>query len=300
MMRNAPTFIVFGASRSGTTGLYTYLKQHPEIFMSPAKETNFFAYEGRTPDCAGPGAEYVNNSITRLEDYEALFGEAGSEKARGEASPLYLYVPGTAQRIRAKLPDVKLIAILRNPIDQAFSHFLYARRQMLEPLEDFNAALDAEQSRVEAGWQPMFHYARFPRYAEQLSAYFDAFPREQLQIHLYEDFEERPLEVLKEIFAFIGVDDQFSPDIEYRPNAGGVPRNKAFQDLIMKPTPASKLFSIIPADIRRRVRDAISGWNMTKETCPAAARRRLKAALGDEINALGPMIGRDVTHWLRD
>ncbi len=299
-MRNAPTFIVFGASRSGTTGLYTYLKQHPEIFMSPAKETNFFAYEGETLNCAGPGADYINNSVTRLEDYEALFADGGGYRARGEASPLYLYVQGTAARIRARLPDVKLIAILRNPIDQAYSHFLYARRQMLEPLEDFEAALDAEQSRVEAGWQPMFHYARFPRYAEQLKTFYDAFPREQIQIHLYEDFEERPIEVMKSVFQFIGVDDTFAPDVDYRPNAGGVPRNKAFQDLIMKPTPASKLFSIIPVDIRRRVRDAISGWNMTKEACPPGARRRLKNALSDEIEALGPMIGRDLSRWLAD
>jgi len=299
-MRNAPTFIVFGASRSGTTGLYTYLKQHPDIFMSPAKETNFFAYEGRPPSCSGPGAEYVNNSITRLEEYESLFSGAGGERARGEASPLYLFVPGTAQRIRARLPDVKLIAILRNPIDQAYSHFLYARRQMLEPLEDFNAALDAEQSRVDDGWQPMFHYARFPRYAEQLTAYFETFPRDQIQIHLYEDFEQKPREVMKSLFAFIGVDDEFAPDVNYRPNAGGAPRNKAFQDLIMKPTPASKLFSIVPADVRRRIRDAISSWNTVKDDCPPKARQRLKMALAEEIDALGRMIGRDLSHWLRD
>jgi hypothetical protein len=298
-MRNAPTFIIFGASRSGTTGLYTYLKQHPEVFMSPAKETNFFAYEGRPPNCAGPGADYVNNSTTRLEEYEALFANAGAAKARGEASPLYLYEHGTAARIRAWLPDVKLIAILRNPVDQAYSHFLYARRQMLEPLEDFNAALDAEQSRVDAGWQPMFRYARFPRYAEQLAAYYAAFPREQIQIHLYEDFEENPLAVMKAIFRFIGVDETFEPDVDYRPNAGGAPRNKAFQDLIMKPTPLSGLFSVLPTDLRRRVRDRLSGMNMTREECPPAARARLLAALSDEIRALGPMIGRDLSAWLK-
>lgn len=298
-MRNAPTFIVFGASRSGTTGLYTYLKQHPEIYMSPAKETNFFAYGGNPPKCTGPGADYVNKSVVQLEDYEALFADAGSAKARGEASPLYLYEPGTAERIHARLPDVKLIAILRNPVEQAYSHFLYARRQMLEPLADFNAALDAEQSRVDQNWQPMFRYARFPRYAEQLARYYSVFTREQIQIHLYEDFEERPQEVMKAIFRFIGVDDAFEPDVDYRPNAGGLPRNKTLQDLIMKPTPLSGLFSVIPADLRRRVRDRLSGMNMTRDECPPVARRRLVAALSDDIRALGPIIGRDVSHWLR-
>lgn len=299
-MLNAPTFIIFGASRSGTTGLYTYLKQHPDVFMSPKKETNFFAYEGRALACQGPGADYVNNSVTELADYEALFAKSAGAKARGEASPLYLYEAGTAERIRNRLPDVKLIAILRNPIEQAYSHFLYARRQMIEPLEDFEAALDAEQSRVDAGWQPMFRYARFPRYAEQLNRYFDVFPKEQIKIFLYEDFQERPLAVLKDVFRFIGVDDGFSPDIDYRPNAGGNPRSPLIQDMVMKPGPAAQLAAFfVPAAMRSRVRDAISTWNMTREECPPNSRARLQRELSDEIRSLQSMIGRDLSGWLK-
>lgn len=299
-MLNAPTFIIFGASRSGTTGLYTYLKQHPDIFMSPRKETNFFAYEGRTLACKGPGADYINNSVTEFKDYVALFADSKGAKARGEASPLYLYEEGTAERIRRRLPNVKLIAILRNPIEQAYSHFLYARRQMIEPLEDFEAALDAEQSRVDAGWQPMFRYARFPRYAEQLKRYFAVFPKEQIRIFLYEDLEEKPLEVLKDVFGFIGVDDGFSPDIDYRPNAGGNPRSSFIQDLVMKPGPAAQIAAFfIPAAMRGRIRDALSAWNMTREECPPTSRARLQRELADEIRTLQSMIGRDLSGWLR-
>ncbi|MEZ5921062.1 MAG: sulfotransferase [Parvularculaceae bacterium] len=298
-MTELPTFIIFGASRSGTTGLYTYLKQHPEIFMSPLKETNFFAYEGRLLDCRGPGAEYVNNSITRFEDYAALFHKAGDAKARGEASPLYLYVPGTAERIKARLPDVRLIAILRNPVEQAFSHYLYAKRQMLEPLDDFNAALDEEQARVNAGWQPMFHYARFPRFAEQLRPYFEAFDRRHINIYLYEDLQEEPAAVLKSIFQFVGVDDSFVPDINYRPNAGGVPRNARIQDFIMKPNIATGIAAaILPFEFRRRIRDSISNWNVKRDEIPPKARARLLRELADEIRILGPMIGRDLSGWL--
>ncbi len=299
-MLNAPTFIIFGASRSGTTGLYAYLKQHPDIFMSPRKETNFFAYEGRALACKGPGADYVNNSVTELSDYEALFAASGSAKARGEASPLYLYEEGTAERIRGRLPNVKLIAILRNPIEQAYSHFLYARRQMIEPLGNFEAALNAEQSRVDAGWQPMFRYARFPRYAKQLKRYFDVFPREQIRIFLYEDFERGPLEVLKNIFRFIGVDDAFLPDIDYRPNAGGNPRSPFIQDLVMRPGLAANIAGFfIPPEMRGRIRDALSAWNMTREECPPNARARLQRELSGEIRALQAMLGRDLSGWLR-
>jgi hypothetical protein len=300
IVRNPPTFIVFGASRSGTTGLYTYLKQHPDVFMSPHKETNFFAYEGRALDFAGPGGDWLNDSITRLEDYEAIFARAGAAKARGEASPLYLFEPGTAERIRRHAPDARLIAILRNPADQIYSHYLYARRQTLEPLDDFDAALDAEDSRLAANWQPMFRYARFPRYAEQLSRYRAVFPEEQMKIFLYEDFESRPGDVMRDIFTFIGVDEDFAPDFSYRPNAGGAPKNRALQDFVMKPNPLTALVArVVPMEARRRLRDAISNLNVKKEACPPRTRARLVASLRSEIDALETMLGRDLSSWKR-
>jgi hypothetical protein len=297
-LRNPPTFIVFGASRSGTTGLYTYLRQHPDVFMSPHKETNFFAYEGRALDFQGPGGDYVNNAITRLEDYEAIFAKAGAAHARGEASPLYLFEPGTAERIRHHAPDAKLIAILRHPAEQIYSHYLYARRQMLEPLEDFAAALKAEESRVAANWQPMFRYARFPRYAEQLSRYYAVFPAHQIRVFLYEDFESDPASVMRDIFGFIGVDPEFAPDFGYRPNAGGAPKNKALQDFVMKPNPVTGFVAnFIPLEARRWLRDAVSNLNVEKEACPPAIRAQLIASLLDDIAALERMLGRDLSAW---
>src|SRR5437867_4308222 len=119
-----PTFLVIGAARSGTTALYLYLRQHPNVFMSRDKETNFFAFEGEALDFRGPGAEFVNNSVVTLNAYLRLFADAPENAAIGEASPLYLYSLHAAERIHARLPDVRLIAILRNPIEQAYSHYL--------------------------------------------------------------------------------------------------------------------------------------------------------------------------------
>lgn len=266
--------------------------------MSPHKETNFFAYEGRRLDFQGPGGDYVNNSITRLEDYEAIFAKAGDARARGEASPLYLYEAGTAERIRRHAPEAKLIAILRHPAEQIYSHYLYARRQMLEPLEDFAAALAAEQSRVDANWQPMFHYARFPRYAEQLSRYYAAFPPQQIQIHLYEDFERDPAATMRGIFGFIDVDPDFAPDFGYRPNAGGAPKNRALQDFVMKPNKVTGFVAnFIPLEARRWLRDAVSNLNVEKEACPPAIRARLIAGHIDDIVALERLLGRDLSAW---
>ena len=104
-MSRMPTFLVIGAARSGTTALYMYLRQHPEIFMSPNKETNFFAFEDEALNCRGPGSDYINNSITRLPDYLRMFDGVSGETAIGEASPLYLYVEKTPLRIFHHVPD---------------------------------------------------------------------------------------------------------------------------------------------------------------------------------------------------
>lgn len=299
-MSNMPTFLVFGASRSGTTALYNYLKQHPMVFMSPSKEPNFFAFDGETPEFRGPGADYVNNSITDLAEYQALFDKASIELARGEASPLYLYFERAPKRIHHHIPNAKLIAVLRNPVDQAFSHFLYAKRQVLEPLEDFSAALSQELKRIDDHWQPMFHYSQFPRYHEQLSRYFALFPAEQIEIFLYEDFVDTPLDVLAEIFAFIGVDDTFVPDLSYRPNVGGVPKNSWIQNILMKSRAPTRLVgALLPDGIRNRIRDAISDRNLERPEFPQAARDHLIAELRDDILQLENLINRDLSTWLK-
>ena len=294
-----PTFLVIGAARSGTTALYLYLRQHPKIFMSRTKETNFFAFEGEALDYRGPGAEFVNNSVATLESYRHVFDDAPIDAAVGEVSPLYLYSANAPKRIRARLPHVRLIAILRNPIEQAYSHYLYARKEAIEPLSDFVAALDAQAQRRDAHWQPLFQYSDFARYSTQLRRYLQYFDRDQIKLFLYEDFEADSLRVLQEIFRFIGVDDTFVPDVSYRANTGGIPRSELWQSVVMRPNSASKFFgSLLPKEMRRRVRDALSRANTGRPEMPSAARRRLREELRGEILGLQDLVGRDLSSWL--
>src|SRR3712207_4104321 len=129
-----PNFLVIGAMKSGTTALYYYLEQHPEIYMSPVKEPNFFSQENAA------------DTVTHIGTYEQLFKGASGKKAIGEASHSYLYEPRAAAEIRRYVPKVKLIAILRNPIDRAYSHFLHMVRSGTEPLDDFAQALREEEA----------------------------------------------------------------------------------------------------------------------------------------------------------
>ena len=295
-----PTFLVIGASRSGTTALHNYLRQHPDVFMPASKEPNFFLADGQVLDFKGPAAEWVNNSMRSLEEYQGLFEAGARSLARGEASPLYLYFENAPLRIKHHVPDTRMIAVLRDPAEQAYSHFMYAKRNMLEPLDDFTEALAKEDDRIANGWQPMFRYSSFPRYGEQLARYYAQFDRSQIQLFLYEEFDTRPLPVLAEMFAFIGVDESFVPDVSYRPNASGRPKNKLLQDAVMKPHLATRIAgAMLPRGLRQRVKDIISGSNVEREVLPADAKAILRARQSEDTLRLQDLIGRDLSAWLK-
>jgi Sulfotransferase family len=168
-----PNFLIIGAGKAGTSSLYQYLKQHPQIYMSPIKETNFFALEGQDLNFADPRDRINKYSITKIEDYYAQFEAVSNETAIGEASPLYLYEPKAPEQIQHYIPDVKLIAILRNPVDRAYASFLYLHREQRESLEYFSEALDAEPSRIQNNYPWIWHYKNLGFYAEQLQRYFE-------------------------------------------------------------------------------------------------------------------------------
>lgn len=300
MVSLVPNFLVIGAARAGTTAIHHALSKHPQIFMSPVKETNFFAFAGETLGFEGPGAEFVNNSVRTLDEYKGLFADAAGASAIGEACPLYLYAPGAPERIAETLGQVKLIAILRNPVEQAFSHYLYARARMIEPLKSFAEALKAQNERLAAHWQPLFQYSRFPRYGEQLGRFLEHFPRTSLLVHLYEDFVADPDAVYRSIFEFVGVDPTFEPPKE-RVNGGGVPRSARLQRLIMRPTVLSPVFrTVLPEAARAGLRNHLSGSNIERPPFPVAVRERLLDELRDDIRLAEELTGCDLSHWRED
>lgn len=298
-MRRMPDFIVIGAARAGTTALYSCLRQAPDIFMPAVKEPNFFAYEGQSLACRGPGADFINNSITDLNDYCALFEPAPETAVLGEASPLYLFAPRAPERIHHHVPQARLVVILRNPVEQAYSHFLYATRLRIEPLDSFSHALEQESRRLADGWQPLFGYSSFPRYAEQLERYFALFSREQILIRTYEEWSAKPEKTMSEILAFVGADHSFVPDLTNRHNAGGIPRNRMVQDFLMKPNPVTGAIGhIVPKATRLRIRDWLSGFNTQRDAAmPAEARKILHERLDSEIARLETLIDYDLSHW---
>jgi hypothetical protein len=299
-----PTFLVIGAAKSGTSSLYMYLAQHPQIYMSPMKEPHFFAYDGEKLNFRGPpGVKLdINQAITDLGKYQHLFAKAPPDSQRGEASVVYLYEPKAVQRIRHYVPDAKLIAILRNPIDRAFSAYLHVLREGREPAENFIQALDMEPSRIQEKWPILYRYVDAGRYAAQLDRYFQTFRPGQLRVYLYDDLRANPVAVTQDCFRFLDIDPTFVPDVSARYNQSGLPRSPFLYSLLRGPQSLKC--------VRRTARMYLSGSrlhtayvrlksrNLVKPAIPLEASHRLKAIFEPEISRLQNVIGQDLSRWL--
>ena len=201
-----PDFLVIGAPKAGTTALHAALARHPGLYMSPVKEPKFFLSDGPPPTKGGPGdALTYREHIWRRPDYEALFDPAPAGTLRGESTPLYLYDRAAMRRIRAALPDARLIVIVRDPVERAHSNWTHLWSAGLEPVGDFVRACGEEERRIAAGWASFWHYAGLGRYGEQLEYLFTIFPREQVLVLRYRLLVDEPEQTLDEICAFLGV-----------------------------------------------------------------------------------------------
>jgi hypothetical protein len=298
-----PNFLIIGAAKSGTTSLYHYLQQHPQIYMN-GKEPSFFALKDQNIQYSGPGDQegFIKHAITDLKAYEAIFDGINGQLAWGEASVLYLYSPEAPVRIKHYIPDVKLIAILRNPIDRAFSSYMHLRRDGREPLDDFFEALQAENSRIKANWEHQWHYRSMGCYYSQLKRYYKHFSPEQISIYTYEEFKDDPFNVLKSIIQFLGVNVHFVPDISVKHNISGMPRISMLHTFLIKPNRVKDIFKpLVPLSARRQYGTRLRNWNTNinnKQQISNNTRQYLANFFKDEILNLQDLIGRDLTSWL--
>ena len=302
-----PNFLIIGAMKSGTTSIYYYLKQHPQIYMSPVKEPNFFALEGEKLEFNGPEGQAVVNgwiceeATTTVEEYRALFLGASNESAIGEASPWYLYSPEAPDRIRRYIPEAKLIAVLRNPADRAYSAFLQFVRDGREPLKDFAQALEAEEERKRKNWKWIWHYRNMGFYYTQLKRYYDIFEREQIRVYLYEDLIDDPIGVLRDIFRHLGVDDTFTAlDTSRRLNVSGIPKSRALFTLMNRPNPVKAFLKpLFPKRLHRHISMAIQNINLLEPPpLRQEVRRELIKVYRQDILKLQDLIQRDLSGWL--
>jgi hypothetical protein len=294
-----PNFIIIGAARSGTTSLYEYLRQHPQVYMSPLKETNYFLFGGEEPSFGGPDGRVVNrDSVYRREDYENLFAGRTNQIAVGEASPKYLPTPGTARRIRELLPDARLIAILRNPVQQSLSQYSFRRRDGWEPCATLAEAIEDEPRRLREGWAGGLYLQR-GLYARHLREYLEHFPPDRVRVYLYDELAADPDGLLRDLFRFLGVDDSFVPEMSSRFNVSGEIRNPVLRFLWTRTHALqAALRPLLPKPVRLKVSSFFTSRPKRKLVFDEEDRVRLRDYFRDDIRELQAMIGKDLSSWL--
>ena len=286
-------FLLIGAEKAGCTSVHHYLAQHPEVFLSRKQGANFFSCGDM--DLSGRFGYEPSTYTLTLEAYQRLFWPVRQEAAIGEASPSYLCHRRAAERIRDYLPAVRLIALLRQPAERAYSHFLFNRKQILEELEDFRDALAAEDERVARGWHYRYHYRRNGFYYEQLSHYYALFPRHQLLVLLYDDLVADSATVLRQMFQFLEVDDSFQPDTSLHYNVSGAPRNRAIAWGLRTLRPLRRFTEErLPPKLVAKV-----GRMLLERSPPKPdVLRELTERYREDILKTQELVGRDLQRWL--
>jgi hypothetical protein len=319
-----PNFFVIGAPRSGTTSLYEYLDAHPDVFMSTVKEPDFFIRPSLALAHPLGGAERADLDADAarfeelakdLQSYRSLFAGASGQERVGEASAIYLGNPIAPWHLRGYVPDAKLIAVLRNPTERAFSHLVHAKRIYAEhgqvgaigaegmSVDDaFGAAVDTAlrdgpfdetKSDPEVWVQSGFYHLHLTRFLSY-------FPAEQLKVFLFEDLTQRPRELMREIFGFLGIDDTFELPTTEAFNASVVPRSQTlFSFFTTKNSLMRKARAVAPTKVRAialRTRNRLLGSG--KPPLDADLRGKLDAIYRQDILRLQDHLGRDLSGWL--
>ncbi|MCF7549368.1 sulfotransferase [Pseudonocardia sp. WMMC193] len=254
-----PDFLLVGAAKCGTSALHNALAGHPDLFLSTPKEPKFFLTDGPPPDSGGgPGdVPTWGEHVWRRADYEALFAAAPPGALRGESTVFYLYDPEAQRRIAKLVPQAKLIAVLRDPVERAHSNWAHLRGAELEPEADFLRALELEEERIAAGWAHFWHYAAQGRYGEQLDQLFSLVPREQVLLLRYRELRDDPVTTADRVCAFLGVPTGL---------IAGVPRHHVRPDVHGRtsgPTAAERAAALprFAADLPRVA--AHTGWDLS-------------------------------------
>lgn len=291
-----PDFFIVGAPKCGTTAMYEYLRPHPAIFMPYHKEPLYF----------GADLHHRYGRLTETE-YLALFRGARPDQRVGEASAWYLYSTTSAAEIRAAVPGAQIIVMLRNPVDVMHAQHSQLLFNQQEDIEDFEAALEAEEDRVAGRRLPRgpirpenLFYRRMVRFAEQLERYLDVFGRDRVHVIVHEDLLADTPGVYRETLRFLGVDASFQPPFAPS-NENKRVRNRSLQRLAYDPpllrrlAPALRRHPFMHA-IRNRML-AANSRRVRRGPLPEPLRAKLTLALAPEVQQLGHLIGRDLSAW---
>jgi len=285
-------FFIVGAPKAGTTSLYHYLNEHPQVEMSSQKEPDYFSDKA----IQSQDFYYSANRIDTEEKYNRLFNTQKKDVIFGEASVSYLFYPTVAQDIKAYNPMAKIIIMLRNPIERAFSHYLMDYRLGLVS-DSFEEIINKKSKHKNAH---LFYqqYIKVGEYTTQLKRYFDVFDKENILLIDYEEFKSDVTGVVNSVYSFLNVSADFSANLNKKHNTFTMPKNKLIRFVYSFVIIRNTLSFIFPKNIMKAVRLIL----FTKDKKPKLleeTRSQLKYYFSNDVRILGDLIGKDYSKWIK-
>jgi len=282
-------FFIVGAPKAGTTSLYYYLNEHPEIEMSSKKETNFFSNHSIQRQFL-----YYNSECIDTEDlYHSLFKKKKRVKY-GEASVSYLYYNDVPLKIKEYNSDGKIIIMLRDLADRAFSHYQMDFRLGLvnEKLEDI---IDNRERNKKS---QLFYqqYIELSMYYNQVKNYIDTFGRENIHIIFYEDFKSNIELVVKDIYDFLEVEKNFVPELDRIHNISFTPRNNLFRMLYKWSAIRKFLRLLIPKKNINNIKNNLIGSKVNPKLS-IKLRQKMNRLFLNDIQLLEDLLSKDLSLW---
>jgi hypothetical protein len=218
-----------------------------------------------------------------------------------------LFFPGTAERVFAYNPEMKLLAVLRNPVDRAYSAYWFARRNGWERAETFEEALDLEPQRLMGRFKERAEltYLHHGHYAEQLAAWFSVFSRDRVRVVLSDDLRHHTQDTVEGVLAWLGVEERLDLDTGRMSNVSGIPRVGWLQRVLLADSRFKGVVRRVTTPalrhrVRRSVIRPVIRWNIRPSPYPPmeqATRSRLVDHFREHNERLEDLLGRDLSHW---
>ena len=299
-----PSFLVVGAGRSGTTGLVEGLRTHPSVFVTQPKEPHYFAFAGSAPQFRGPGDDATVNqvAVTDRGAYLDLYQAKESYAAAGEGSvSTFYYHERSIPEIVSVNPQMRVVILLREPVDRAYSSYQYLRALGFEPCDGFLAAVAQEDTRRRENWQHLWHYTQMSRYSAGVSAFLDAFGADQVGVWYYDDLARDFEGTVSSVLRFIG-----APPVPNEAtgvpqlNVSGIPRSVRGQSLMTSATRHDVLRRVARRVTTFRMRERARRLLLRPSEADVEERRSLAPVFDSDLRrlaALLPQAGQPA--WLR-
>jgi hypothetical protein len=294
-----PNFFLVGAPKCGTSAMVSYLRQHPDIFIPAYKEFHYFGTDTHYP------------KRPNRDEYLSVFARAQREQRIGEGSTSYLVSKRAATEIKAFNSSARILIMLRNPVEMMYSLHSEVLYWVNEDLLNFEEALAAETLRKQGQGLPRrihiadyLYYREIARYSPQVQRYFDTFGRDNVHVIVHDDCKEDMARVFRETLQFLNVDPNFRVTFATK-NSNKRVRSRAFQDFLLNPPRSVRWVrdDLMPTRMRELVFGGLRGLNTVFEPrLPMSPdlRKQLQAEFASEVECLGELLGRDLSHWSRD